>query len=35
MMVEISEKIRQEVGIEPVDVDGEINLDDEPAEVDG
>jgi recombination protein RecA len=36
MMVEISEKIRQEVGIEPVDVDAEINLgDDEPAEIEG
>jgi recombination protein RecA len=33
MMVEISEKIRQEVGIEPVD---EIDLDDgEPAEIEG
>jgi recombination protein RecA len=35
LMVEISEKIRQEVGIEPVDVDGEINLDEEPAEIEG
>src|SRR5689334_15111382 len=37
MMVEISEKIRQEVGIEPVDVDAEINLadDEEPAEIEG
>jgi recombination protein RecA len=34
LMVEISEKIRQEVGIEPVDIDAEINLaDDEPAEI--
>jgi recombination protein RecA len=31
MMVEISEKIRQEVGIEPVDPDAEINLDDDKA----
>jgi hypothetical protein len=37
MMVEISEKIRQEVGIEPVDVDAEIDLagEDEPAEIEG
>jgi recombination protein RecA len=31
MMVEISEKIRQEVGIEPVDIDAEITLDDDEA----
>jgi len=36
MMVEISEKIRQEVGIEPVDVDAEIDAtDDEPVEIEG
>jgi recombination protein RecA len=34
MMVEISEKIRQEVGIEPVDVDAEIDVtDDESLEI--
>jgi recombination protein RecA len=36
IMVEISEKIRQEVGIEPVDVDGEIDVtDDESVEIEG
>jgi recombination protein RecA len=37
MMVEISERIRQEVGIEPGDPDAEIDAtaDDEPAEIEG
>ena len=34
LMVEISERIRQEVGIEPVD-ESEIDVTEEPAEVDG
>ena len=34
LMVEISEKIRQEVGIEPVDPDAEIDLaDDESVDI--
>jgi recombination protein RecA len=36
MMVEISEKIRQEVGIEPVDIDADSTLgDDESVEIEG
>jgi recombination protein RecA len=35
LMVEISEKIRQEVGIEPVDLDAEIDVTgDETVEID-
>src|SRR5690349_2986872 len=36
LMVEIMEKVKEAAGIEPVDVDAEINLaDDEPAEIEG
>jgi recombination protein RecA len=36
MMLEISEKIRQEVGIDEVDLDAEITLeDDESVEIEG
>jgi recombination protein RecA len=35
LMVEISEKIRQEVGIEPVDVDAEIDLGEDAASLNG
>jgi recombination protein RecA len=35
MMLEISEKIRQEVGIEPVDVADIDVTDDEPVDIEG
>ena len=35
MMVEISEKIRQEVGIEPVEVADIDVTEDEPLEIEG